>query len=100
MAATERVVEPTEQPLDKGLKAGALGLISSTVIATASVAPAYSITATLVFVVLAVGVHAPIIAVLAFVPMLLTSIRTAAPLSPGLRGHSGRGPAGGAAGAS
>src|SRR5258708_1681908 len=74
MAATERVVEPTEQPLDKGLKAGALGLISSTVIATASVAPAYSIAATLVFVVLAVGVHAPIIAVLAFVPMLLTSI--------------------------
>ena len=74
MAATERVVEPTEQPLDKGLKAGALGLFSSTVIATASVAPAYSIAATLVFVVLAVGVHAPIIAVLAFVPMLLTSI--------------------------
>jgi amino acid transporter len=74
MAATERIIEPTEQPIDKGLKAGALGLISSTVIATASVAPAYSIAATLVFVVLAVGVHSPIIAVLAFVPMLLTSI--------------------------
>src|SRR5258707_1282343 len=43
-------------------------------ILAASVAPAYSIAATLVFVVLAVGVHAPIIAVLAFVPMLLTSI--------------------------
>jgi amino acid transporter len=69
-----RVAEPAEQPIDKGLKSGALGLISTTVIATASVAPAYSIAATLVFVVLAVGVHAPIIAILAFVPMLLTSI--------------------------
>jgi amino acid transporter len=38
------------------------------------VAPAYSIAATLVFVVLAVGLQAPAIAVLAFVPMLLTSI--------------------------
>src|SRR5215510_14802166 len=74
MSVTGREVEPTEQPVDKGLKAGALGLISSTVIATASVAPAYSIAATLVFVVLAVGVQSPIIAILAFVPMLLTSI--------------------------
>jgi len=44
-----------EQTVNKGLKGGALGLISSTVIATASVAPAYSIAATLGFVVLAVG---------------------------------------------
>ena len=74
MTVTGRPAEPIEAPLDKGLKSGALGLISSTVIATASVAPAYSIAATLVFVVLAVGVQSPIIAVLAFVPMLLTSI--------------------------
>jgi amino acid transporter len=74
MATARPAVEPAEQPLDKGLKTGALGLISSTVIATASVAPAYSIAATLVFVVLAVGLQAPIIAILAFVPMLLTSI--------------------------
>jgi amino acid transporter len=60
--------------LEKGLKSGALGLISSTVIATASVAPAYSIAATLGFVVAAVGLRSPIIAILAFVPMLLTSI--------------------------
>jgi len=63
-----------EQVAEKGLKSGALGLISSTVIATASVAPAYSIAATLVFVVLAVGLQSPAVAVLAFVPMLLTSI--------------------------
>ncbi len=74
MAAESQTVKQTEQPLDKGLKSGALGLISSTVIATASVAPAYSIAATLVFVVLAVGIQSPIIAILAFIPMLLTSI--------------------------
>src|SRR5215813_10512580 len=74
MAAVNEAVEPAEVVVDKGLKSGALGLISSTVIATASVAPAYSIAATLVFVVLAVGLQAPIVAILAFVPMLLTSI--------------------------
>src|SRR6266567_8175018 len=74
MATAEQAVEPQEQPLDKGLKSGALGLILSTVIATASVAPAYSIAATLVFVVGAVALQAPAVAVLAFVPMLLTSI--------------------------
>ena len=40
MAATQPQVQPLEQATDKGLKSGALGLISSTVIATASVAPA------------------------------------------------------------
>src|SRR5579859_3364641 len=74
MSVADRIAEPTEQSLDKGLKSGALGLISTTIIATASVAPAYSIAATLVFVVVAVGIHAPIIAILAFIPMLLTSI--------------------------
>ena len=73
MTTAQRAVTG-EQPLDKGLKSGALGLISSTVIATASVAPAYSIAATLVFVVLAVGLQSPAVAVLAFVPMLFCSI--------------------------
>src|SRR5436189_4604581 len=74
MATAEQSVGTQEQQLDKGLKSGALGLISTTVIATASVAPAYSIAATLVFVVGAVGLQSPAVAVLAFVPMLLTSI--------------------------
>jgi amino acid transporter len=74
MAATEHFTGQQEASVDKGLKPGALGLISTTIIATASVAPAYSIAATLVFVVLAVGLQSPIVAVLAFVPMLLTSI--------------------------
>src|SRR4029077_15916238 len=74
MATAEQPVETQEQQLDKGLKSGALGLISTTVIATASVAPAYSIAATLVFVVGAVALQSPAVAVLAFVPMLLPSI--------------------------
>jgi amino acid transporter len=72
--ATTADIEPTEQVQEKGLKTGALGLISSTVIATASVAPAYSLAATLAFIVAAVGLQAPAIAVLAFVPMLFCSI--------------------------
>ena len=74
MATVEPATTAKEEQLDKGLKSGALGLISTTVIATASVAPAYSIAATLVFVVVAVGLQAPAVSVLAFVPMLLTSI--------------------------
>src|SRR6266567_2404416 len=74
MATAEQSAETQEAQLDKGLKSGALGLISTTIIATASVAPAYSIAATLVFVVGAVALQSPAVAVLAFVPMLLTSI--------------------------
>ena len=67
-------IEPQEEVSEKGLKTGALGLISSTVIATASVAPAYSLAATLGFIVLAVGLKSPLVAIAAFVPMILTSI--------------------------
>jgi amino acid transporter len=74
MASTSPDIQPMEDSVDKGLKSGALGLISSTVIATASVAPAYSLAATLGFVVLAVGLHSALVAILAFVPMILTSI--------------------------
>ena len=67
-------IQPQEEATEKGLKTGALGLISSTVIATASVAPAYSLAATLGFIVLAVGLKSPLVAIAAFVPMILTSI--------------------------
>ena len=43
MATAERMKAPLEQPVEKGFKSGALGLVSTTVIATASVAPAYGI---------------------------------------------------------
>ncbi len=59
---------------EKGLKSGALGLISSVVVGVASTAPAYSLAATLGFVVIAInGLQAPIITILAFVPMLFVS---------------------------
>jgi amino acid transporter len=59
---------------DKGLKGGALGLISSVVVGVASTAPAYSLAATLGFVVISInGLQAPIITILAFVPMLFVS---------------------------
>jgi amino acid transporter len=66
--------QPVEEQRDKGLKRGALGLVSSVVIGVASTAPAYSLAATLFFVVAAVGLKSPLVAVLAFVPMLLCSI--------------------------
>jgi amino acid transporter len=72
--ATAETAQPVEQEVEKGLKAGALGLISSVVIGVASTAPAYSLAATLSFVVVLVGFHAPAVAVLAFIPMLFCSI--------------------------
>ena len=54
----------------KGLKIGALGLLSSLVIGVASVAPAYSLAASLGFVTGSVGIFAPSVMLLAFLPML------------------------------
>ena len=68
------VLLPSEEGVDKGLKSGAIGLVSSVVIGTASTAPAYSLAATLGLVVADVGFHAPFVAIAAFVPMLLISI--------------------------
>jgi amino acid transporter len=64
---------PAPAVLDKGLQAGALGLLGNVTIGLASVAPAYSLAATLGFVVLAVGEKAPSMFVLAFIPMLLVA---------------------------
>jgi amino acid transporter len=74
MTTTQQSMQPEEQVAAKGLKPGALGLISSVVIGVASTAPAYSLAATLGFVVAAVAFKAPLVAIVAFVPMLLTSI--------------------------
>jgi amino acid transporter len=75
MATAEGVPSGTaEGQVEKGLKTGTLGLVSTIVMGVASTAPAYSLAATLGFVVAVVGLGAPVVAVLAFVPMLLTSI--------------------------
>ncbi len=55
--------------LDKGLKSGAIGLLSSVVIGVSSTAPGYSLAATLGFVATAVGLQSPAVMLLAFVPM-------------------------------
>ena len=65
----------SSQVMDKGLKKGAVGYISNIVIGVASTAPAYSLAATLGFVVAVkgVGVHAPAVLLVAFIPMLLVA---------------------------
>jgi amino acid transporter len=61
--------------MDKGLKKGAIGYLSNIVIGVASTAPAYSLAATLGFIVAVkgVGVHAPAVMLVAFIPMLLVA---------------------------
>src|SRR4051812_10492765 len=61
-------------PGDKGLKGGAIGLISSVVIGLASTAPAYSLAASLGLIVVVAGVKTPVIMLLAFVPMYLIAV--------------------------
>jgi len=62
----------------KGLKGGSLGLVSSVVVGVASTAPAYSLAASLGFIVVGgtamAGVHAPGIILLAFIPMYLIAV--------------------------
>ena len=68
-------VELTGSPVrdDKGLKKGAIGVVSATVIGVASTAPAYSAACTLGLVAAIVGFGAPAIMLVAFVPMLFTA---------------------------
>ena len=65
---------------EKGLKGGALGLLSSVVVGMASTAPAYSLAASLGLVVAvtsaegSVGLKAPAVMLLAFIPMYFIAI--------------------------
>ncbi len=64
----------------KGLRAGAIGLVGSIVVGIASTAPAYSLAASLGYVVIVqngdgiIGVKAPLIMVLAFIPMYFIAV--------------------------
>jgi amino acid transporter len=74
MATTAPPAPPVPTSVaSKGLKLGAIGLLSSIVIGVASTAPGYSLAATLGGVSAEVGVKAPIIMLIAFVPMLFIS---------------------------
>jgi amino acid transporter len=74
-SATPPLVEGHIATGDKGLKADALGFMSNLVIGVASTAPAYSLAATLGFIVVinGIGVKAPAVLIVSFVPMLLVA---------------------------
>jgi amino acid transporter len=67
--------DPTA-PGAKGLKTDAIGYISNLVIAIASTAPAYSLAATLGFIVAVagIGVHSPAVLIISFIPILFVSV--------------------------
>jgi amino acid transporter len=78
--ATEGLATPgtphSSGVMDKGLKKGAIGYVSNIVIGVASTAPAYSLAATLGFIVAdeGIGTHAPAVLLASFVPMLLVAL--------------------------
>ena len=83
MSKDEIVVQPGEtggmNVESKGLKGGALGLVSSIVVGMASTAPAYSLAATLGLIIasggaLLSGVKAPAIVLISFIPMYLIAV--------------------------
>lgn len=80
MSKGELTVEQTAGTVDsKGLKGGALGLLSSIVVGMASTAPAYSLAASLGLIVasggaLLAGVKAPAIILMAFIPMYMIAV--------------------------
>ncbi|HUK98859.1 MAG TPA: APC family permease [Gaiellaceae bacterium] len=74
MAVVEHHAEPAGALVgDKGLKRDAIGFLSNLVIGIASTAPAYSLAATLGFIVAVngMGFHAPAVLLVSFVPILL-----------------------------
>ncbi|WP_081655113.1 APC family permease [Amycolatopsis orientalis] len=77
-AAAAEQAPGLEEPPGKGLRSGALGMATSLILAVASAAPAYSLAATLAFVVGYVGFQAPAVVVLAFLPILFVSFGYAA----------------------
>jgi amino acid transporter len=67
----EHLAEP--DLVDKGLQHDSVGLFASVLLSVSSVAPAYALTATLGLTVSEVGVQAPAIFLVGFLPMLLAA---------------------------
>jgi hypothetical protein len=61
----------TDEVGDKGLKKDAIGFLDGLVIGISSTAPAYSLAAELAIVVVGVGVQAPAVMLVSFIPMFL-----------------------------
>ncbi len=73
MDESTAVSSPGVATSEKGLHAGAIGLLGSVVFGVASVAPAYSLAATVGLIAAVCGLASPFIMIAAFVPMLLVS---------------------------
>lgn len=74
-AGSHRLVLPEEpQVQEKGLNAGRLGLLGTTVIGISTIAPAYTLSGALGPTVSVVGFHLPAIFLLGFIPMLLVAV--------------------------
>jgi len=77
MSSTNRATEPesgvTTGISTKGLRAGAVGVVGAVVIGISTIAPAYTLTASLGPTVAEVGTQVPAIILVGFIPMLLTA---------------------------
>ena len=69
VAAGGTDADPHAEHIEKGLKKNAIGFVDGLCIGLASTAPAYSLAAVIGSIVVAVGVHAPGVLLLSFVPM-------------------------------
>jgi len=68
-----RVADDRGRVTDKGLAAGKVGTLSGAVLGISSVAPGYTLTASIGLIVAAVGLKMPAIFIAGFVPMFLTA---------------------------
>ena len=77
MSSSNRATEPasgvTTGISQKGLRAGAVGVLGAVVIGVSTIAPAYTLTASLGPTVAVVGTQVPAIILVGFIPMLLTA---------------------------
>src|SRR6476659_2919890 len=64
---------PHEAVVDKGLAGGSVGLLGGTILGISSVAPAYTLTATIGLVAAVAGVKMPIIFIAGFIPMFFAA---------------------------
>ncbi|MGW5525272.1 APC family permease [Gordonia sp. NPDC003950] len=62
-----------EIPVDKGLAAGKVGVLSGAILGISTVAPGYTLTASIGLIVAAVGLKMPAIFIAGFIPMFLTA---------------------------
>jgi hypothetical protein len=70
MSAPPEIDSAASEPIvveSKGLESNALGMFVSVAVGMASTAPAYSLAATLGFVVAVVGLQTPLLVILAFI---------------------------------